>query len=176
MICVSVNSMKATSRTIFPLAFALIVGLVLISSCKRSVTDYTPWRVSGSATPVSNTPQPPFTIEQTATLTAPQVFPTSVPQVTLTLAPVGIQPTPNAPMALPALRTSEDLLSAGLDWAGGTAPDETLVRRFGELVAQAADPIDDVRGSAAYRRHALAVMARRTLGWAWSDYRRRWAA
>ena len=39
--------------------------------------------------------------------------------------------------------------------------------RFGELVAEAASPIDDVRGSAAYRRHALAVLARRTLTWAW---------
>ena len=43
--------------------------------------------------------------------------------------------------------------------------------RFGELVAGAASPIDDVRGTAAYRRHALAVMARRTLGWAWRYYR-----
>ena len=41
--------------------------------------------------------------------------------------------------------------------------------RFGELVAAAAIPIDDVRGSAAYRRHAIAVLARRTLGWAWSE-------
>jgi CO/xanthine dehydrogenase FAD-binding subunit len=39
--------------------------------------------------------------------------------------------------------------------------------RFGELVAAAAAPIDDVRGSAAYRRHALSVLARRTLTWAW---------
>ena len=81
--------------------------------------------------------------------------------------------------AAPTPRTAPDaeaLASAELDWAGGTEPDEDVVRRFGELVAQAADPIDDVRGSAAYRRHALAVMARRTLGWAWADYRRRWAA
>ena len=40
---------------------------------------------------------------------------------------------------------------------------------FGELVAAAASPIDDVRGTAAYRRHALAVMARRTVTWAWND-------
>ena len=81
--------------------------------------------------------------------------------------------------AAPTPRTApeaEDLASAELDWGGGTEPDADVVRRFGELVAQAADPIDDVRGSAAYRRHALAVMARRTLGWAWADYRRRWAS
>jgi len=38
---------------------------------------------------------------------------------------------------------------------------------FGDLVASAASPIDDVRGTAAYRRHALSVLARRTLTWAW---------
>jgi CO/xanthine dehydrogenase FAD-binding subunit len=45
-----------------------------------------------------------------------------------------------------------------------------VMAEFGALVAAAADPIDDVRGTAAYRRHCLSVMARRTLSWAWHDY------
>jgi CO/xanthine dehydrogenase FAD-binding subunit len=40
---------------------------------------------------------------------------------------------------------------------------------FGDLVAAAASPIDDVRGTAAYRRHALGVLAKRTLTWAWKE-------
>ena len=43
--------------------------------------------------------------------------------------------------------------------------------QFGELVAAAASPIDDVRGTAAYRRHALSVLAKRTLTWAWEERR-----
>jgi CO/xanthine dehydrogenase FAD-binding subunit len=54
-----------------------------------------------------------------------------------------------------------------LEFPWGAALPESLVERFGDLVAAAASPIDDVRGTAAYRRHALAVLARRTLQWAW---------
>jgi CO/xanthine dehydrogenase FAD-binding subunit len=48
---------------------------------------------------------------------------------------------------------------------------DSALQRFGELVAAAARPIDDVRGSAAYRSHALAVLGRRTLSWAWEEQR-----
>ncbi len=62
-----------------------------------------------------------------------------------------------------------ELAAAGLWESRGNIP-QSLGRRFGELVASAAEPIDDVRGTAAYRLHALQVLARRTLMWAWTDY------
>ncbi|HEX2410317.1 MAG TPA: FAD binding domain-containing protein [Solirubrobacteraceae bacterium] len=65
-------------------------------------------------------------------------------------------------------REAEEFASARLDWENRTPIDRDTLDRFGELVADAASPIDDQRGSAAYRHHALAVMARRTLTWAWN--------
>jgi CO/xanthine dehydrogenase FAD-binding subunit len=62
------------------------------------------------------------------------------------------------------------LAESGL-WESAAGLTDQVARRFGELVAAAARPIDDVRGTAAYRRHALSVLARRTLGWAWDSYR-----
>jgi CO/xanthine dehydrogenase FAD-binding subunit len=68
------------------------------------------------------------------------------------------------------LRASEaqEFAQRELDWDNRKAPSEATLERFGELVAAAAKPIDDIRGLAAYRRHALAVMARRCLAWAWA--------
>ena len=70
----------------------------------------------------------------------------------------------------PIVAADAEAFAAGmLDWDGGRPPAEADLARFGELVAAAASPIDDVRGSAAYRRHALGVLARRSLAWAWSE-------
>lgn len=44
-----------------------------------------------------------------------------------------------------------------------------VFEEFGEQVAAAARPIDDVRGTAAYRGHACSVLARRALRWALDD-------
>jgi len=65
-----------------------------------------------------------------------------------------------------------DVLDEGGLWERPAEVDPNALSRFGELVAAAARPIDDVRGTAAYRRHALAVLARRTFKWAWDERRR----
>jgi CO/xanthine dehydrogenase FAD-binding subunit len=55
-------------------------------------------------------------------------------------------------------------IAARADWRADevVVPDEDVVE-FGELVATAARPIDDHRGTAEYRRQAVNVMARRAL-------------
>ncbi len=67
---------------------------------------------------------------------------------------------------------AEDFAAGALDWDARDALPDDVATEFGRLVAGAASPIDDVRGTADYRRHALAVLGRRALTWAWSDYRR----
>lgn len=70
---------------------------------------------------------------------------------------------------------AEEFLTAELSdrrwWTVAAPVPEPVVRRFGELVAAAAAPIDDVRGTADYRRRALAVLARRTVAWSLREYR-----
>ncbi|MDF9816336.1 xanthine dehydrogenase family protein subunit M [Streptomyces sp. SPB162] len=79
-----------------------------------------------------------------------------------------------APTPLRA-RAAEDFLTAALEeggfWDNGKIITPSVAQQFAELVSGAANPIDDVRGTASYRRHALGVMARRTLGWTWDEYR-----
>jgi CO/xanthine dehydrogenase FAD-binding subunit len=62
---------------------------------------------------------------------------------------------------------AEAPLTAALDACGWelTALPGAAATEFADLVADAVRPIDDHRGSAAYRRHALRVLARRALGW-----------
>lgn len=79
-------------------------------------------------------------------------------------------PTPrNAPTAEAFL---DDALAEADLWESRRPLPDGVATRFGDLVAGDTSPIDDVRGSASYRRHALSVLARRTLGWAWDDYRK----
>ncbi len=66
-------------------------------------------------------------------------------------------------------RQAEEFAAAELPWGTGEPLQDNIARAFGELVGAAARPIDDVRGTAAYRRHALSVLARRALGWAWQE-------
>jgi CO/xanthine dehydrogenase FAD-binding subunit len=70
---------------------------------------------------------------------------------------------------------AETFLAGALDefalWESRDVLPASVVAEFGSLVSAAARPIDDVRGTAAYRRHALGVLARRTLTWAWNEYR-----
>ena len=70
--------------------------------------------------------------------------------------------------ATEAERFLEGVLDEQGSWDRRTRVSEAAVTRFGELVASAARPIDDVRGTAAYRRHALSVLARRCFTWAWA--------
>ena len=76
------------------------------------------------------------------------------------------------PTPLPAPEAEafiEGVLEEHDHWSGAETLPDVAVQRFGELAGEAASPIDDVRGTAAYRRHAVGVLARRTLRWAWAE-------
>ncbi len=64
-----------------------------------------------------------------------------------------------------------DALTADGLWDDPRPLPPELISGFAERVAAAARPIDDVRGSAAYRMHALRVLAGRALTWAWDEFR-----
>lgn len=74
-------------------------------------------------------------------------------QVRVALGSVG----PTIIRASDAERLASDALGGG---------EQIDIEEFAERVADAAKPIDDVRGTADYRRHACRVLAKRALNWA----------
>ncbi|HZB47648.1 MAG TPA: FAD binding domain-containing protein [Mycobacteriales bacterium] len=80
-----------------------------------------------------------------------------------------VAPTPRRAVRAEVYVTGE-IAELGL-WDSRDELPDPVATRFGELVAAAAAPIDDVRGTAAYRRHALGVLGRRVLQRAWHGYR-----
>ncbi len=67
-----------------------------------------------------------------------------------------------APVPVRATEAEQWAVGA-VDWDSREALGDEDLARFGELAAAAASPIDDHRSTADYRRHAVAVMARRAL-------------
>ncbi len=67
---------------------------------------------------------------------------------------------------------AESLAAEAIPWdePGEGLPQEALTA-FGDLVARAATPIDDLRGSADFRRHVVAQLSRRLLTWTLEDRR-----
>ena len=58
---------------------------------------------------------------------------------------------------------AEAFAAGAVDWDGRRRRPATAAARFGELAAAASRPIDDHRATAAYRRRAVEVLARRLL-------------
>jgi CO/xanthine dehydrogenase FAD-binding subunit len=65
------------------------------------------------------------------------------------------------PVPLRALE-AEAWLAERIDWDALRVADSEALDEFGRMVAAAALPIDDHRSTAAYRRHAIGVLAMRT--------------
>jgi CO/xanthine dehydrogenase FAD-binding subunit len=94
------------------------------------------------------------------------VRPSGAPQTFMKIGPRNAMVIAVCSLAVTADRERGELRAA----FGSAAPVPTLVRApleeadgFPDLVAGAASPIDDVRGTATYRRHALKVLTTRGL-------------
>ena len=58
---------------------------------------------------------------------------------------------------------AEEFISHEFDWENNSGPSEKVISKFSELVADSTEPIDDHRGTANYRKHAVKVLAKRAL-------------
>jgi CO/xanthine dehydrogenase FAD-binding subunit len=99
-------------------------------------------------------------------ITSVVVAPSGQPQTFMKVGPRNAMVIAVCSLALVVDRERDEVRAA----FGSAAPVARLVRApledagsFPEQVAEAASPIDDVRGTAAYRRHALRVLTQRAL-------------
>jgi CO/xanthine dehydrogenase FAD-binding subunit len=99
-------------------------------------------------------------------ITAVEVAPSGAPQTFMKIGPRNAMVIAVCSLALVADRERDELRasfgSAG-PVAGLVAAPLDEASSFADQVAEAASPIDDVRGTAAYRRHALRVLTSRAL-------------
>ena len=58
---------------------------------------------------------------------------------------------------------AEEFISDKFDWETNRNLSEKVINKFSELVANSTEPIDDHRGTANYRKHAVKVLAKRAL-------------
>ena len=105
-------------------------------------------------------------LEPDELIVAVLITPTGAPQTFMKIGPRNAMVIAVTSLALAVDRDREEVRAA----FGSAAPTPRLVRAplaeletFPEQVAAAASPIDDVRGTADYRRHALRVLAARAI-------------
>lgn len=110
-------------------------------------------------------------LEQDELITAVLVRPSDASQTFMKVGPRNAMVIAVVSLALCVDREAGELRAA----YGSAGPVAGLVcaplserDSFAEVVAAAASPIDDIRGSAAYRRHALRVLAQRALERCWT--------
>ncbi|MCY4256853.1 MAG: FAD binding domain-containing protein [bacterium] len=64
---------------------------------------------------------------------------------------------------IPRALKAEAWAAKRIDWDNGAAIDPAVAQEFGQRVSTECSPIDDHRSTAAYRRHAIGVLAARAL-------------